>query len=115
MSLDKMICMNEVELTQELVRINSENPPGNERAIAKYIKDFLDDLNTDCKKLSEKKNFILSWLIAKETGMEPLFLDKIFYVGGKYLKPQIKVLFKKYRNEYESILNKLILKIPDYY
>jgi acetylornithine deacetylase/succinyl-diaminopimelate desuccinylase family protein len=36
--------MNEMELTQELIRINSENPPGNEREVAKYIKDFLDDL-----------------------------------------------------------------------
>jgi len=39
-----MIFMNEIELTQELVSINSENPPGNEKEIAKYIKDFLEDL-----------------------------------------------------------------------
>jgi len=36
--------MDEIQLTQELVRINSENPPGNEKEIAKYIYDFLDDL-----------------------------------------------------------------------
>ena len=36
--------MNEMELTQELVKINSENPPGNEREVAKFIKDFLEDL-----------------------------------------------------------------------
>jgi len=36
--------MNEIELTQELVRINSENPPGNESQVAKFIKDFLEDL-----------------------------------------------------------------------
>jgi acetylornithine deacetylase/succinyl-diaminopimelate desuccinylase family protein len=36
--------MNEMELTQELIRINSENPPGNEREVAKFIKDFLEDL-----------------------------------------------------------------------
>lgn len=32
--------MDEVELTQQLIRINSENPPGNEKEIAKFIKDF---------------------------------------------------------------------------
>jgi acetylornithine deacetylase/succinyl-diaminopimelate desuccinylase family protein len=36
--------MNEIDLTQELVRINSENPPGNESQVAKFIKDFLEDL-----------------------------------------------------------------------
>jgi acetylornithine deacetylase/succinyl-diaminopimelate desuccinylase family protein len=35
--------MNVTELTQELVRINSENPPGNEKAIAGFVKDFLED------------------------------------------------------------------------
>ena len=39
--------MDEVELTQELVRINSENPPGNEKGVAKYVFDFLADLNFD--------------------------------------------------------------------
>jgi len=36
--------VNEVELTQDLVKINSENPPGNEKAIAKYVFDYLFDL-----------------------------------------------------------------------
>ncbi|MBI2543096.1 MAG: M20 family metallopeptidase [Candidatus Aenigmarchaeota archaeon] len=36
--------MDEVQLTQELVRINSENPPGNEKEVAKYVYDFLDSL-----------------------------------------------------------------------
>jgi succinyl-diaminopimelate desuccinylase len=35
--------MNEIELTQELVKINSENPPGNEKEIAKFIYDYLVD------------------------------------------------------------------------
>jgi len=48
--------MNEIELTQELVRINSENPPGNERAIAKYIKDFLDDLKIPTEIIEFEKN-----------------------------------------------------------
>ena len=48
--------MNEIELTQELVRINSENPPGNEKKIAKYIKDFLEDLKIQTKLIEFEKN-----------------------------------------------------------
>jgi acetylornithine deacetylase/succinyl-diaminopimelate desuccinylase family protein len=48
--------MNETELAQELVRINSENPPGNERAIAKYIKDFLEDLKIPAETIEFDKN-----------------------------------------------------------
>jgi acetylornithine deacetylase/succinyl-diaminopimelate desuccinylase family protein len=48
--------MNEIELTQELVRINSENPPGNEEMIAKYIKDFLDDLKIFTELIEFEKN-----------------------------------------------------------
>jgi hypothetical protein len=80
-----------------------------------HVKDFLENLNTDCKKLNQKRNFILSWLLAKEAGMEPFYLDKILYVGGKYVKPKIKALFNSFRNEYENTLNRLISQIPDYY
>jgi acetylornithine deacetylase/succinyl-diaminopimelate desuccinylase family protein len=48
--------MNEVELTQELIRINSENPPGNEKQIAKFIKDFLDDLKIPSELIEFEKN-----------------------------------------------------------
>src|SRR4030067_978177 len=48
--------MNEIELTQELVRINSENPPGNEEAIAKFIKDFLEDLKIQTEMIEFEKN-----------------------------------------------------------
>ncbi len=41
--------MDEVQLTQELVRINSENPPGNEKEIAKYVFDYLGDLKVDAE------------------------------------------------------------------
>jgi len=48
--------MNEIELTQELVRINSENPPGNESQVAKFIKDFLDDLKFSTEIVEFEKN-----------------------------------------------------------
>lgn len=39
--------MNEIELTQELVKINSENPPGNEKQVARFIHDYLQDLKLE--------------------------------------------------------------------
>ena len=48
--------MNEIELTQQLVGINSENPPGNEKKIAKYIRDFLNDLKIKSELIEFEKN-----------------------------------------------------------
>jgi len=48
--------MDEVKLTQELVRINSENPPGNEKEIAKFIRDYLDDLKIPVKLIKFDRN-----------------------------------------------------------
>src|SRR3989338_4098494 len=48
--------MNVLELTQELVRINSENPPGNEKAIASYIKDFLESAGISAELIEFEKN-----------------------------------------------------------
>jgi len=48
--------MNEIELTQQLIRINSENPPGNEKEIAKFIKDFLEDLKISTELIEFEKN-----------------------------------------------------------
>jgi len=50
--------MNEIELTQELIRINSENPPGNEGEVAKFIKDFLEDLKISTELIEFEKNRI---------------------------------------------------------
>jgi len=62
--------MNEITLTQELVKINSENPPGNEKEIAKYIYDFLSDLkiSTELIKFGENRfNVVAS--IGKGNGL----------------------------------------------
>jgi acetylornithine deacetylase/succinyl-diaminopimelate desuccinylase family protein len=48
--------VNEIELTRELIRINSENPPGNEREIAKFIKDFLEDLKISTELIEFEPN-----------------------------------------------------------
>jgi succinyl-diaminopimelate desuccinylase len=46
----------EVELAKKLISINSENPPGNEREIAFFIRDFLDDLDIETRLIKFGKN-----------------------------------------------------------
>jgi acetylornithine deacetylase/succinyl-diaminopimelate desuccinylase family protein len=46
----------EVELVKKLISINSENPPGNEREIAFFIRDFLDDLDVETRLIKFGKN-----------------------------------------------------------
>ena len=38
-----------VALTQKLIQINSENPPGNELEIARFLKNYLEDFGLKCK------------------------------------------------------------------
>jgi len=45
-----------VELAKSLVSFNSENPPGNEKPIAFFIKDFLDDLGLEAQLIEFGKN-----------------------------------------------------------
>jgi len=56
--------MNEIELTQELVRINSENPPGNESQVAKFIKDFLEDLkfSTEIVEFDKNRSNVIAYI-----------------------------------------------------
>lgn len=62
--------MNEVELTQELIRINSENPPGNEKEIAKFIYDYLDDLKIPTELIKMEGNrFNVVGVLGKENGL----------------------------------------------
>jgi len=62
--------MNEVELTQELVRINSENPPGNEKQIAKFIYDYLNDLKIPTELIKiEGNRFDVVGALGKENGL----------------------------------------------
>ncbi len=48
--------MDEDKLTLELVRINSENPPGNEKQIAKFIFDYLEGLGASPEIIEFDKN-----------------------------------------------------------
>ncbi|MFH1441685.1 MAG: M20 family metallopeptidase [Candidatus Omnitrophota bacterium] len=44
-----------IELTRQLIRINSENPPGNEQKIAGFVKNYLGRLNIEAKIYEFKK------------------------------------------------------------
>ena len=45
-----------IKLTQQLIRIPSENPPGNEYKVARFVKTFLDNLGLKPKIYEFKKN-----------------------------------------------------------
>ena len=45
-----------IRLTQQLIRIPSENPPGNEYRIARFVESFLEDLGLKPKIYEFKKN-----------------------------------------------------------
>lgn len=48
--------MNEVELLMELVKTNSENPPGNEKMMAFFVRDFLEDMKISCQLMKFGEN-----------------------------------------------------------
>lgn len=45
-----------IKLTQQLVRINSQNPPGDEHRIAGFVRSYLDNLGLKTKIIAFKKN-----------------------------------------------------------
>lgn len=79
-----------------------------------HVGDFMDNI-AFCKTFSKKDAFIMSWLLAKEAGIEPFFLDKLLYVGGKYTKPQLMRLFHQYKSQYVNAVNALTTKVPEYH
>jgi succinyl-diaminopimelate desuccinylase len=43
--------LNPVELTQELIRFNTINPPGNEDLICEYLQTLLESAGYECRKV----------------------------------------------------------------
>jgi hypothetical protein len=78
-----------------------------------HLKGIIDDISFN-EKLNKKAKFILSWLISKEIGLEPFYIDKIIFIGRKFAKDEFRSIFLKYRNYYVSEVNKLIEQIPIY-
>ena len=50
-----------------------------------HVSDFVDDLSFG-RKLNPKEQFILSWLLAQNLGIEPFFLTKYFMLGASIVK-----------------------------
>lgn len=45
-----------IRLTQKLIRINSENPPGNELEIARFVRQYMEDFGLKCKSYEFARN-----------------------------------------------------------
>ena len=56
-----------IKLTQDLIRINSENPPGAERPIALFIKGYLKKLGLEVRiyEFKNRRSNIVAWLKGK--------------------------------------------------
>lgn len=79
-----------------------------------HLSNFLGKMVSTCKKLTEKEQFVLTWLLANEVGIEPFYLDKILYVGGKYTKDALSRLFEHHKTEYLATVQRHIQQIPNY-
>lgn len=78
-----------------------------------HMKDVLGGLSLQ-KKLNDKEMFILSWLISKEVGIEPFYLDKIIFIGKKFLKLEFSSIFEDNKLVYQGAINDLIKEINKY-
>ena len=50
-----------VELLQQLIRVDTTNPPGNETAAAELLRDYLEGAGADCKlyaRVPERANLV---------------------------------------------------------
>jgi hypothetical protein len=79
-----------------------------------HLADFMNTIAACENVSSEKEQFILSWLLAREAGMEPYYLDKMLYVGGKYAKRRLKKFLEEKRDVYRNAVNDLIAQVPRY-
>lgn len=78
-----------------------------------HMKDVVGNLSLQ-KKLNDKEMFILSWLISKEADIEPFYLDKIIFIGKKFMKHEFSLIFNKHKMVYQSAINDLIRQIDKY-
>ncbi len=65
-----------LKLTQDLVRINSENPPGNEAAVAAFVAGYMQRLGLRTKVIAFRPNRqnVLAWLPAKKKTAKTLLI-----------------------------------------
>ena len=66
-----------IKLTQELIRINSENPPGNEAQIAKFVKERVEGFGLKCKlyEFAENRPNVIATLKARARGAKTILIS----------------------------------------
>jgi hypothetical protein len=78
-----------------------------------HMKDIVGNLSLQ-NKLNDKEMFILSWLISREVDIEPFYLDKIIFIGKKFMKNEFSLIFRRHKMVYQSAVNELIWQIDKY-
>lgn len=70
MKIDDRVLSEAVELTRELVRIPSMNPPGGEDAVADFVQDLLGEAGIDSERvpLEEGRSSVVARIPGKESG-----------------------------------------------
>jgi acetylornithine deacetylase/succinyl-diaminopimelate desuccinylase-like protein len=70
------ILKEEVEVLQNLIKINTTNPPGNELPACKYLKSFLEKEKIDCEILTSQENRgnLIAKISANNKKEKPLLL-----------------------------------------
>ena len=66
-----------VRLTQKLIQINSENPPGNETAIARFVKEYLEGFGVKCKlyEFAQNRTNVIAALKARAKGAKTILIS----------------------------------------
>lgn len=84
-----------IKFTQELIRIPSVNPPGNEVRIATYIKEYLNSVGITSKFSGEKKRPNLIFTVGnndKKSLLLNAHLDTVLVSGKWKVDPSVKEL-----------------------
>ena len=65
--------MDEIELTRELIRINSENPPGREKELAFFVRDYIQDnlkeMEAEVVRVDSKRYNTVAYLNGEPDGL----------------------------------------------
>lgn len=66
-----------IQLTQKLIRINSENPPGNEAQIAGFVKEYLKGFGLKCKvyEFAQNRPNVIALLSARARGAKTILIS----------------------------------------
>ena len=89
-----------IKLTQKLIQINSENPPGNEALIAKFVQEYLEGFGLKCRlyEFAQNRPNVIALLKARARGAKTILisphLDTV-PAGSGWKFPPFKAVIKK--------------------